>query len=53
MSLGFKRGELSNDFILSISEEVGMIHKTEKRRRSAELQGAWTGLDSSGAGREF
>jgi hypothetical protein len=29
MSLSFKRDELSNDFILSISEEVGMIHKTE------------------------
>jgi len=29
MSLGFERDELGNDFILSISEEVGMIHKTE------------------------
>lgn len=26
MSLGFERDELGNDFILSISEEVGMIH---------------------------
>jgi hypothetical protein len=29
MSLGFERDELGNDFILSISEEVGVIHKTE------------------------
>jgi hypothetical protein len=29
MSLGLERDELGNDFILSISEEVGMIHKTE------------------------
>jgi hypothetical protein len=29
MSLRFERDELGNDFILSISEEVGVIHKTE------------------------
>jgi hypothetical protein len=29
MSLGLERDELGNDFILSISEEVDMIHKTE------------------------
>src|SRR5580700_9334842 len=29
MSLGLQGDELSNDFILSISEDVGMIHKTE------------------------
>jgi hypothetical protein len=26
MSLGFERDELGNDFILSISEEVGVMH---------------------------
>jgi hypothetical protein len=29
MSLGFERDELGNAFILSVSEEVGMIRKTE------------------------
>src|ERR1700675_4093658 len=29
MRLGFERDELGDDFILSISEEVGVIHKTE------------------------